>query len=148
MNLGNCSRCGRIFAIALSGTEVCPACLKESEENYRKIFDYFAARPTATAQEICDSTGIDIKEIYRFVRENRLRLVKVDTGLKCEKCGGPIFGGKFSGKLCDNCRSQLATDLRKDMQKHRIFGSGSQNPSKTGLSAFKHKPDSKNLKKH
>ncbi len=118
MNLVNCSSCGRMFTRSLSSNEFCPACLKQSEENYRKISDYFGSHPSSTSQEISEATGIDLKDIHRFVRENRLRTVKTDTGRNCEKCGGPIFGGTLSGKFCDKCRVQLATDMRKDMQKH------------------------------
>ena len=149
MNLENCSQCGRMFTSSLKGNELCQDCLKQSEENYRKVFDYFTAEPTATAQDICDATGVDVKEIYRFVRENRLRSVKVATGLNCLKCGGPIYGGKLSGKFCDKCRIQLATDMRKDIQKQKTSGSGSPTTPKTNHSANpRPQSDSKKPKKY
>jgi hypothetical protein len=146
MNLVNCSSCGRMFTRSLSSNEFCPACLKQSEENYRKISEYFASHPSSTSQEISDATGIDLKDIHRFVRENRLRTVKTDTGRNCEKCGGPIFGGKLSGKFCDKCRVQLATDMRKDMQKH---SKSSNSQGKEGHPAnSKSLGNSKKPKKH
>lgn len=54
--------------------------MKQEDDNYHKIFHYLSTRPAATAQEIAQDTDIDVKEIYRYVRENRLRLVKGDTG--------------------------------------------------------------------
>jgi hypothetical protein len=138
-----------MFTSSLRGNELCPECLKQSEENYRKVFDYFTAEPTATAQEICDATGVDVKEIYRFVRENRLRSVKVATGRNCEKCGVPIYGGKLTGKFCDKCRIQLATDMRKDIQKQKTSGSGGSTNPKSSLSPHsKPEGDSKKPKKH
>jgi hypothetical protein len=149
MNLVNCSNCGRMFTRSLSSNEFCPACLKQSEENYRKISEYFVSHPTSTSQEISDATGIDLKDIHRFVRENRLRTVKNDTGRNCEKCGGPIFGGKLSGKFCDKCRIQLATDMRKDMQKNLKSGSPENSQPKTShLAHSKPIGDSKKPKKH
>jgi|SRR5665213_421680 len=149
MNLKNCSQCGRMFAPSLRGNEFCPDCLKQSEENYRKVFEYFNTEPAATAQQISDATGIDVKEIHRFVRENRLRSVKVNTGRICGKCGRPIYGGKLSGKFCDKCRVQSATDTHKDVQKQKTSSSGTTTSPKTGHSAHpKPHSDSKKPKKH
>lgn len=115
MKLANCSRCGRVYTSVPGGRELCPACIKEEDDNYLKIFRFLSTRPAATAQEIAQETGIDVKEIYRYVRENRLRLVKEDTGLTCESCGIPIA----QGKICDKCRQKLAEDLKSDMDKYR-----------------------------
>jgi protein-arginine kinase activator protein McsA len=149
MNLTNCSRCGRIFDNYSKNNEFCPSCLKITEENYRKIFEFFDAQPSATAQEISEATGVEVKEIYRFVRENRLRLAKVDTGLKCERCGGPILGGKLGGKFCEKCRSEFASDILKNAQKQNASGLDSQKPPKPGISEHsKPSKDSKKPKKY
>ena len=115
MKLANCSRCGRVYTAVIGGRDVCPACIKEEDDNYLKIFRFLSTRPAATAQEIAQETQIDIKEIYRYVRENRLRLVKGDTGLTCESCGIAIS----QGKICDKCRQKLAEDLKSDIDKYR-----------------------------
>jgi hypothetical protein len=145
MNIASCSRCGGLFAMALNGEDVCPSCLKKSEETYRKIFNYFVSKPAATAEEIAKDTGIEVKEIYRFVREKRLQLVKTDTGKNCEKCGRAIFGGKLSGKLCDKCRLLGASDSHKGTEQQQP--SGTQNKSKLG-SGPKSLKDGKKSKKH
>ena len=95
MNLANCSRCNRVYTAVPGGRDICPYCVKEEDSNYLKIFQYLSTRPAATAQEIAQDTEIDIKEIFRYVRENRLRLVKGDTGLFCDNCGIPIAQGKM-----------------------------------------------------
>ena len=115
MKLANCSRCGRVYSAVPGGRDVCQACLKEEDENYHKIFHYLSTRPAATAQEIAQATEIDVKEIYRYVRENRLRLVKGDTGLICEGCGIPIA----QGKICDKCRQKLSEALKNDIDKYK-----------------------------
>ena len=74
-----------------------------------------SARPSATAQEIAQATEVDIKEIYRYVRENRLRLVKSDTGLFCESCGVPIS----QGTVCEKCGNKLSEDIKKEIDKIR-----------------------------
>lgn len=145
MNIGKCIRCGGMFAISTNGSEVCPTCARESEENYRKIFSYFANRPTATAEEISVDTGIDVIEIARFVREKRLRTVKTDTGRNCQNCGAAIYGGKLSGRLCEKCRGILGSDSQNNGSKNRSSASkakpgssGHQSPLKEAKKPKKH----------
>ncbi len=116
MNLSNCSRCGRVFSRSPGGSDICPACIKENDDNYHKIFEFFSRKPASSAQEIADETGIDIKEIYRYVRENRLRLARTDGVVICETCGSPIV----TGKICDSCRSKLALELKENIEKYKL----------------------------
>lgn len=113
MKLANCSRCGRVFTYVPGSRDLCPACIKEDDDNYHKIFHYLSTRPSATAQEIAQATEVDIKEIFRFVRENRLQLVQADTGLNCESCGIPIS----QGKICENCKKKLSEEIKNDLEK-------------------------------
>ncbi len=115
MSLVNCPRCGHVFPQPSPSVVLCPACLKREEEDYKKVFQFFAEKPSATAQEIASETGVDLKEIFRFIRENRLQLVKADAALKCEQCGAPIRNGKY----CDKCRKKLNDDLNKDIDKYK-----------------------------
>jgi hypothetical protein len=92
---------------------LCQPCTREEEDNYTLVFRYLSTRPAATAQEIAQETGVDIKEIYRYVRENRLRLVKNDTGLFCEGCGIAIS----QGKMCEKCFQKLASEIQDDIVK-------------------------------
>lgn len=134
MSLANCSRCGRVFSFVPGSRDICPACIKQEDENYLKIFHYLSTRPSATAQEIAQATEVDIKEIYRYVRENRLRLVQADTGLSCEGCGMPIS----QGKMCENCAKKLSEEIKSDIEKFK------QNKPKEG---FREDPrDPKHLK--
>ncbi len=115
MSLANCSRCGKVFPLVPGGRDLCQACIKEEDNNYLKIFHYLSTRPSATAQEIAQTTEVDIKEIYRYVRENRLRLVQADTGLRCESCGIPIS----QGKICENCMKTLSEEIKNDIEKFK-----------------------------
>lgn len=135
MSLANCSRCGRVYSPIPGGRDICPGCIKQEEDNYHKIFQYLSGQPGATAQEIAQATEIDVKEIFRYVRENRLRLVKADTGLFCESCGIAIS----QGKMCDKCRQSLSEEIKIDLDKSR------QNNPK-GPSSKDQPPDPKHLK--
>jgi flagellar operon protein (TIGR03826 family) len=113
MNWANCTRCGQAYTRIVSARDVCPACLRQEDDNYSLVFRYLTNRPSATAQEIAQETGVDLKEIYRYVRENRLQLIKNDTGLYCESCAIPIS----QGKMCERCFQNLAKDLQNDIAK-------------------------------
>ncbi|HVZ81935.1 MAG TPA: MerR family transcriptional regulator [bacterium] len=113
MKLANCSRCGLVFAFVPGTRDICPTCIRREDEDYLKIFHYLTERPSASAPEIADATGVDIKEILRFVRENRLRLVKTGVDLQCESCGASVT----QGKLCDSCVRKLTTEMKDEVGK-------------------------------
>ena len=136
MKLANCSRCGKVYTSVPGGRDICQACMKEEDSNYLKIFNYLSTRPAATAQEIAQETEIDVKEIFRYVRENRLRLVKGDTGLICESCSIPIA----QGKICDKCRQKLSEAIKNDIDKFN------QNKPKNLTGKRDDPPDPKHLK--
>ncbi len=113
MSLSNCTRCGKVYSPVMGGREICQTCIQNEEDEYKKVFQYMSVRPSATAQEISAETGVELKDILRFVRENRLQLVRVDPSLRCETCGAPLS----AGKICDNCRKKLNDDIKKDIDK-------------------------------
>ncbi len=113
MTWANCSRCGKAYTQMTVGMNICQICAKEEDDNFTLVFRYLSTRPAATAQEIAQETGVDIKEIYKYVRENRLRLVKNDAGFFCEGCGVPIS----QGKRCEKCFRKLTIEFRNDITK-------------------------------
>jgi flagellar operon protein (TIGR03826 family) len=115
MNLANCSKCGKVYSPVSVDRTLCPACVKEEQDNFLKVFHFLASQPSATAQQISEGTGVELTEIYRYVRENRLRLVKAESGLRCETCGNPIS----QGKMCDHCRQKLSAEFKNDVDKFK-----------------------------
>jgi len=113
LSLRNCPRCGKVYTQVEGARELCPACIKREEDDYLTVFKFLTTRPSASAQEIADNTQVDIKEIFRFLRENRLRIVKVEADYHCESCGTPIHIGKY----CENCQSKLKEEIQKDLDK-------------------------------
>jgi uncharacterized protein len=98
------------------GINYCQECIKKEEEDYKKVFQFFTEKPSATAQEISTETGVELKEIFRFARENRLQLVKTDATFHCEKCGAPVR----NGKICDSCRKKLSEEIKTDIDKFKV----------------------------
>lgn len=116
MSLENCPRCGKVYPRVEGSRELCPACIQKEDDDYKTVFQYLSNRPSASAQEIADGTGVDIKEIFRFLRENRLRIVKIESDIRCESCGTPIVFGKY----CEKCQAQLKEDFKKDLEKMKV----------------------------
>ncbi len=145
MTWANCSRCGRAFTRATGSRDICQSCTREEEDNFTKVFRYLTTRPAATAQEIAQETSVDIKEIYKYVRENRLRLVKNDTGLFCEGCGMPIS----QGKMCEKCFQKLASEIQQDIVKTKEnLKASSHAPTNTKTAPRLSKKGPKYLKKY
>ncbi len=106
MNLGNCPRCGRLYA--LNFRDVCSNCIKEIEREYQDCADYLRENKGATIQELSDATEVSIKQITRFIREGRISIENAPNMMyPCEVCGTLIR----DGHMCDSCRTRLTKDL-------------------------------------
>ncbi|MCD6155733.1 MAG: MerR family transcriptional regulator [Candidatus Atribacteria bacterium] len=121
MEIARCKECGRLFKKNLDSIELCPACLEAKEKEFLKVKEFFLKNPRSTIEEASKATGVDRKDILYFLKEGRLQVAQdaqnIDTGLKCERCGKPIFSGRF----CEKCRLQLSYLLREKT------GAGSSN---------------------
>lgn len=116
MNLGNCPRCGRLFANNFR--DICPSCIKEIEEEYEKCLNYLREEKLATIQEVHEATGVSIKQITKFIKEGRISVANnPNMTYPCEVCGVLIR----EGNMCDSCRTRLTRDFasatREETQK-------------------------------
>ncbi|RCX19086.1 flagellar operon protein (TIGR03826 family) [Fontibacillus phaseoli] len=106
MNLGNCPRCGKLFA--KNFRDICPACMKDIELEYEKCLKYLREEKTATIQEVSAATEVSIRQITKFIREGRISIANNPNMMyPCEVCGVLIR----DGNMCDNCRGRLTRDL-------------------------------------
>lgn len=89
---------------------VCPVCAPLDEEDFRKIKEFLMVYPGASSYEVMRHTGVSLKQIKRYLREERLEIVGDNKGfLRCELCGKPLNSGRF----CDNCyREGIAMELK------------------------------------
>lgn len=103
MELRNCRRCGKVFAYV--NNPLCPKCVEVEEEEFKLVREYVASHDKPTVQETAEATGVDEKQILKFLREGRLLKAGCKWSvLACESCGKPIPGGRF----CDECANSLA----------------------------------------
>lgn len=61
MNLGNCPRCGKLYA--LNFRDVCSNCIKEIEKEYQICVDYLRENKGTNIQELSDATEVSIKTL-------------------------------------------------------------------------------------
>jgi flagellar operon protein (TIGR03826 family) len=107
MNVKNCVKCGKIFNY-LSGRPICPACVKNLEEEFKTVRTYVKRNPNASIAEVAEVNEVDIKQIKQWIREEKLSFSKDSgVGIDCEVCGVTIKTGRF----CDTCKKTVTNDL-------------------------------------
>ena len=67
MKLRNCPQCGQVFTYIR--TNLCPACQKLDEENYKVVRKYIAENPGVGIAEVSEKTGIAEEKILRYLKE-------------------------------------------------------------------------------
>ncbi|WP_163578990.1 TIGR03826 family flagellar region protein [Gracilibacillus saliphilus] len=107
--LANCARCDKVFV--KTNKSICPDCVREDEKQFQTVYDFLKKRENrqATIPEIVEATGVEEDVILQFVKDKRIRSTQFpNLSYPCERCGEPIA----SGKVCENCRNELTSDLR------------------------------------
>ncbi|SDX28252.1 TIGR03826 family flagellar region protein [Paenibacillus sp. CF384] len=111
MDLGNCPRCGKLYA--KNFRDVCPNCIKEIDNEYTLCSEYLRKNKGATINELTDATKVSIKQITKFIREGRISLVGAPNLMyPCEMCGSLIR----DNTKCEGCRAKLLTEVNKAKQ--------------------------------
>ncbi|WMT43619.1 flagellar protein [Paenibacillus sp. D2_2] len=106
MNLGNCPRCGRLFA--KNFRDLCPSCMKDIEAEYEKCLEYLRKNKSATMIELSEATEVSTRQITKFIKEGRISIANNPNMMyPCEVCGILIY----EGNMCDSCRNRLARDI-------------------------------------
>lgn len=108
MELSNCPRCGRLFAKAFR--DLCPACLKEIEQEYERCVAYLREKRQSAMQELSEATEVSVRQITQFIREGRISVYQApNLTYDCEICGNPIR----EGHMCEACRTRLIRDMNE-----------------------------------
>lgn len=136
VNLGNCPRCGRLFANNFR--DICPSCIKGIEEEYEKCLKYLREEKTATIQEVHEATGVSIRQITKFIKEGRISVANNPNMMyPCEVCGVLIR----EGNMCDSCRTRLTRDFaaaaKEDSQKYNELDDKRGNGAYNAIDKFR-----------
>lgn len=108
MEVRTCKNCGRLYNYIGKITPVCPVCMKELEEKFEACRKFIKENPGANIQKVSDETGVSMKMLKQWVREERLSFAEGTlVGIECENCGANILTGRF----CQKCKQNLANRL-------------------------------------
>jgi flagellar operon protein (TIGR03826 family) len=111
LNILNCPRCGKVYA--KNQRNMCPACIKISDEECERCTKYLRENKTVSIKELSEATKVEINQIGRFIREKRLSIAtSPNIHYACETCGGPIR----DGNICRACRNRFNSDINKAIQ--------------------------------
>lgn len=96
-----CEYCGGEVSEESIGVYRCMSCGRENYDDFHKIRNYLDRVGPRPAMVIARSTGVPVRTIEYFFREEYLEIPKnVNIRVACEKCGAPIR----TGVLCENCK--------------------------------------------
>ena len=76
MNVTNCRSCGRLFNV-IDGERLCPECQKKIDERFKDVKEYLHDHPDASVEELSKELKISVKQIIRWIREERLPTLRV-----------------------------------------------------------------------
>lgn len=107
-----CHACGKMFLYYGIGEVLCEPCRKIDTEIFEKVKEYIYSNPDATIKDTSEATGVKIRKITKYIRENKLIIPdKSAVFISCESCGGPIK----SGRICKTCALELSPEQKKEM---------------------------------
>lgn len=129
MSVSNCVRCGKV--INGGSIEVCDSCAEKEKVEFQRIKDYIENNPGATVFQVTTALDIAIKNIKRYLRENRLEIAdrdaKSNSFLSCIKCGESIRSGYY----CMNCATSV--QYAKTVESPVRDQNSSESSQKTGI---------------
>lgn len=109
---------------------MCPSCREELEDKFQEVKTYIYDNPEASIQQISEECEIEIAQIKRWIREERLTFSEHSViGIECEVCGAIIKTGRF----CERCKADIAKgliDATRIPQKEEPAMSSSKSKSK------------------
>ena len=113
MELQNCRNCKKLFNY-ITGEIICPVCRDKLEEKYNQVKAYVRENPGAHINVVSEECEVSIKQIKKWVREERL-VFSDDSlvGLECERCGKIIHSGRF----CKECAGGLSDAMEEAFRK-------------------------------
>lgn len=104
-----CEECGGKMFYHEAGQYQCEDCGKIALDDYGKIKEYLEENKNATAKEISEATGVEMKIIGMFLRDGRIQIPKGSRiFIKCKRCGCALRSGRY----CEDCTRELAGELK------------------------------------
>ncbi len=109
MEVISCKGCGKLFNY-IQGDRICPTCKKAMDDKFAEVKKYVYDHPKIEMNELAKAMDISIRQIKRWIREERLSFSDDSPiGIECENCGATIKTGRF----CKPCKDKLSSGFRE-----------------------------------
>ncbi|WP_167955385.1 hypothetical protein [Anaerosporobacter faecicola] len=79
-----CQRCHKLLNNDYGGVSLCPDCIDKDKEDYRKVKEYIQSHVNTSVFEVSQATGVGLKIIMQFVREDRVQIIDTKNKIKLE----------------------------------------------------------------
>lgn len=114
MDLRNCPQCGKLYAFD-GHHKLCSVCRDSEEDDFKMVKEYLWDHPHATIEQVHAATEVERELIIKFIRDGRLMSEGIDFDfmVECERCGTPIYEGRF----CAKCQQDLINGFSKEEKK-------------------------------
>lgn len=74
-----CQRCHKLLTYGYGGVSLCPECINKDKDDYRKVKEYIQSHANTTVYEVSQLTGVSLKVIMQFVREDRVQVIDMEN---------------------------------------------------------------------
>ena len=136
MPLASCLRCKKMFDKVK--TSVCLKCLPAEEEDYDKIRASLDNIPNQTAEDLAETTGVEMECVLRLLNSGRIQTIISDVEVKCGKCGAPAIS--VTKRLCEACLRDMNAQLAREQSKIKL-GAKKKLEVGTALNTFRQREE-------
>lgn len=128
MEIRNCRQCGKLYNyIGGPYRNLCPSCVDKAEEKFQDVKKYIQDNPRADIRVVAEANDISVKQIEKWIREERLSFSDdSDIGIGCERCGKIIKMGRFCKECADQLGNTLTNMYRQEVQRAKKSGGDSK----------------------
>ncbi|WP_455715924.1 hypothetical protein [Anaerosporobacter sp.] len=78
----HCRRCKKLLTDNYAVSPLCPDCIDKDKEDYRIVKEYIQSHANTNAYQVAQNTGISLKVIMRFIREDLVQTIDPNTNSK------------------------------------------------------------------
>jgi predicted amidophosphoribosyltransferase len=115
-NIGNCSRCKRLFKLTASGK--CAPCSANEQEQFSQCFQLLQRNSRTGGIHIntlAMETGMAEHVIEEYYIEGKWGTAAEFLNFSCKKCGAEYSGKEGHGSICITCRAFVSSEAGVSM---------------------------------
>ncbi|WP_240762249.1 flagellar protein [Paenibacillus thalictri] len=88
--------------------------MRQVDDEFQKCYSFLRLNRKATTEELCSATGVGIKQITLFIKDNRLPVIDYpNLTYACNSCGAPIR----RHQICVPCGMRITAEVNELKEK-------------------------------